>query len=114
MLLSESMPGDPEQGVLTPEQKRVLNAIETKPGISKKELCTVTRQDTKSVSSCIDLLKERKLVWKVKSGRMTGYEIITREKLKQEILKLLVAKFLRKEIDLETYQRFKTEMEKTE
>jgi predicted transcriptional regulator len=102
---------DTARGTLNMDQKRVLDAIKAKPGISKKELCTVTRKDLKAVSDCIEELKSRKLIWKVKSGRMTGYEIITREKLKQEILKLLVAKFLKKEIDLVTYQRLKAEME---
>jgi len=105
---------DPLHSGLTPDQARVLDAIRTKAGISKKELSTILRLDLKAISDHIDVLKKRKLIWKVKGGRDTGYEAITREKLKQEILKLLVVKFLKKEIDLETYERLKGEMERPE
>jgi len=97
---------------LTLYQQRVLEAIKRKPGISKKGLTNYINLDKREVSKCIDELRDRKLIWKVLCGRKTGYEYITKEKLKEEMLRLLIDRFLNREINKEKFLALKSELEK--
>jgi predicted transcriptional regulator len=96
---------------LTKKEQRVLDTIKRKPGISKRGICNYTNLNRNSISRCINTLRDRKLIWKVRSGRSTGYEYITKEKLKQEMLKLLIDRFLHNEIDRDRFLALKRELE---
>ena len=108
---SGSFEHEPKPPELTNKEKRVLDTIKRHPGISRKGICNYTNIDGKTTSKCIRALRDKKLIWKVRSGRSTGYEHITKEKLKQEMLKLLIERFLNNEIDKERFLALKKELE---
>jgi len=101
----------PEPSDLTKKEKRVLNAIKRHPGISRRGISNYTNLNGKTTSKCIRTLRDKKLIWKVRSGRSTGYEYITKDKLKEEMLKLLIERFLNNEISKERFLALKKELE---
>jgi hypothetical protein len=57
-------------------------------------------------------LGELKLVWVVKtSDGMLGYEYITKDKLREEMLNELLNKLLADEIDEDTFKKIKKKLE---
>jgi predicted transcriptional regulator len=97
---------------VTGKDRRVLDAIKNDPGITIRELIYCTNIDKKSLSRCIRSLRDRKLIWKVRSGRSTGYEYITKDKLKAEMLRILIDRFLNNEISKERFWALKEELER--
>ena len=101
-----------ESSELSKKERRVLESIKKNPGISKRGLSNYTNLNGSTVSKCIRTLRDKKLIWKVREGRSTGYEHISKEKLKQEMLKLLIDRFLNNEISKERFLALKEELEK--
>lgn len=97
---------------LPASQERILEIIKRNPGITKKELVQLARMEPKKVRYNVRRLRENRQIWRVRSGRDTGYEAITPQKLKDEMLKLLLDKYLRDEMDKETFLRLKEELER--
>ncbi len=95
---------------ITSEQRRVLDLIKNYPGITKKELVNLSNLDRKKVKAAIRKLKTLKLVWLVETKNGPGYEYITKEKLYQEMLYVLVKKLASGEIGEETFLRLKDEI----
>jgi len=97
--------------VPTKNQRAILLIICDNPGITKKELVKKTRINKQSVTYSIKRLIDQKIVWTVRSGRETGYEYITKEKLKGKLLNLLLEKFLNGEIGEEKFFALKEKLE---
>jgi predicted transcriptional regulator len=100
-----------ESEELTKLQHRLLTLIRQNPGITINELMKITRQNKKVIQNNIKKLREHLMIWKVGFGRNTGYEYLTKKRLQSELFKLLILKFLRNEIDEETYLYLREELE---
>jgi predicted transcriptional regulator len=96
---------------LSKTQKQLLDLIISRPGLTQKELAKLTNINRKSVSYSLKRLAEMKLVWVLKKDGKLGYEHITAEKLRLEMLSELVNKLLTDEIDEETFNKIKKKLE---
>ena len=56
-------------------------------------------------------LHELKLIWIVKNDGVVGYEYITTEKLREEVLDQLILKLVSDEIDEEIFNKIKKKLE---
>ena len=59
----------------------------------------------------LNKLIEMKLIWQIEDNEEIGYEYISEEKLRYEIINLLLTKLLSNEIDEETYRLIKKKVE---
>jgi predicted transcriptional regulator len=100
-----------ERSRLTETQDQLLKIIQQNPGVTNKELITRTKLNRKNLSYNIIKLRDRKLIWAIKSGGILGYEIVTKEKLRHEMATRLIAKLLADEIDEEAFNRIKRKLE---
>lgn len=97
---------------LTNLQRKILKQIRNEPGITNKELIQKNKINRKKLSYNIKRLGDSNLIWMVKSnGGTIGYEYISKEKLRNEIYKNLVAKLLSKELDEDKYFKIKKKLE---
>ncbi len=90
---------------LTETQKLLVNLILKNPGINQKKLRKITKLNKKSISYNIKRLGEQKIIWVVKCDGKVGYEYVTHDKLREEMLNQLVLKLLYNEIDEQTYHK---------
>jgi predicted transcriptional regulator len=97
---------------LTKPQQRILTIIQQHPGIPVRELVKLTKLNKRDLQYNLKKLRDEMVIWKVGNGRNTRYEYMTKDKLKNELFKLLILKFLKDEIDKETYLFLKEELEK--
>ena len=88
---------------LTRDQTRVLNVIRRNPGIGQKGILGYTELSRKGLKNIIQRLKKDHLIWELENGNGLGYEVITRKRLKEEMLIELAEKFLKDEIDQTTF-----------
>ena len=96
---------------ITPLQQRILTTIKQYPGISQKELIGKTGLKRYTIVNNLKKLLKLDIVRKTPNGRNVYYEYITNEQLRYEILRGLVIKLLKKEIDEETFLKLKRELE---
>jgi len=93
-------------------QRKILNQIKNKPGITNQELIQKNKINRKKLSYNLKRLGELNLIWMTKNnGSTIGYEYISKEKLRNEIYKHLIAKLLSKELDEETYFKIKKKLD---
>ncbi len=97
---------------LTKSQQRIITIIKHYPGITVSELVKMTRLNKRVLQYNIRKLRDQMIIWKVGNGRSTSYEYVTKEKFRNEVFKLLIKKFLRNEIDEETYFFLKRKLKK--
>lgn len=93
-------------GIL-PEQKRVLNIIRNEPGIDLSQLLQRTNISKPKLYRVISTLKEHRTIMEVENGKGTGYEFITNDDLLEEMLLELADRFMKGELDRETFLRMK-------
>jgi predicted transcriptional regulator len=96
---------------LSKTQQRVLRVIKNYPRISRKKLMSKAKMKDSTLDYNINKLVESDLIWKVRVGSEIGYEYITQEKLKNEMLNRLVTKLLADEIDEDKFNRIKGKIE---
>ncbi len=101
-----------EQAGLTVTQQNLVKIILDNKGITNKELISRTKLNRKNLYYNIKKLREKKLIWAVKSSGILGYEYVTKEKLQHEMAKTLISKLLSNEIDEETFLKIKRKLEK--
>jgi len=99
---------------LTKGQRRLLTLTIKEPGITPEELLNSLPENKKKLKYNLNRLVELRLIWKVKIEGEIGYEHITPEDVKEEILKKLIKRLLAKEIDEETFIAIKKRLEETD
>jgi predicted transcriptional regulator len=100
-----------ESQKLNQEQKRLVGIIKKYPGISQKEL--IQRSGIKRTTALrnINTLKNLNLIKNNKFQKNVCYEYVPDVEMKFTVIKGLIIKFLRKEIDEETFLRLKRKLE---
>jgi predicted transcriptional regulator len=101
-----------DTNTLTKPQQRILTIIQHYPGITISELLSITKLNKRALQYNLKKLRDIRVIWKVGNGRNTSYEYITKKKLRNELLKLIIVKFLNDEIDQKTYLFLEAELEK--
>ncbi len=96
-----------ESQQLTTHQERVLSIIMRYPGINQKGIMDRTGINRFKVSRCITTLKTLGLVRNTRVKNSVCYEYIPDVEMKFKILKGLMLRFLRDEIDEQTFLRLK-------
>jgi predicted transcriptional regulator len=95
---------------LNTTQIEILKLIKDNPGITKQDLIIRTRINRKNLNNILKKLGELNLIWLVKNSGILGYEYVTREKLRSEVLKRLITKLISDEIDEKTFKRIKKKL----
>jgi predicted transcriptional regulator len=92
-------------------QRVLIDIIQERPGITKDALIRLSNINRKNLNYNLRKLGELKFVWVVKKEGIIGYEYITREKLRDEMMHRLIMKLVANEIDEETYLKIRKKME---
>lgn len=92
-------------------EDEVLRLIKKNPGITTGELEDRAGLSRRNLNYHLKRLREREVIQAVRYGRQWGYEHITPEKLKHEMLRKILMKYLKDEIDEETLLQLKDELE---
>ena len=96
-----------ESQKLTPEQEQLLNIIIQFPGINQKELIKRSRINRFKVMRNINTLKSSDLIKNTRFQNTVCYEYIPDVEMKYKIMKGLMVKFLKDEIDEGTFIKLK-------
>jgi len=96
---------------LTPEQEHILNLIIQNPGIMQKELVFKSRMNRFKVRREVGILKNMNLIKNTRIQNSVCYEYVPDVELKYRMLKGLIVKLLRNEIDEKTFLKIKTRLE---
>ena len=96
---------------LTPNQKHILNIIIRYPGINQKELTQKTGLNRFKVSRAVNSLKEMDLIKNNRYQNSVCYEYNPDVEMKFRIMKGLMVKFLKGEIDEATFIRLKKRLD---
>ncbi|MCK5561429.1 MAG: winged helix-turn-helix transcriptional regulator [Thermoplasmata archaeon] len=96
---------------LTQEQERVLGIIKENPGINQSDLIKKSGINHTTALRNLNTLRNLNLIQNRKLQNNVYYEYVPDVEMKYAIIKGLVIKFLRKEIDEETFLRLKRKLE---
>jgi predicted transcriptional regulator len=96
---------------LTRVQEQLITTIKRYPGITQKDLITRTGIKRLTVIKNLDKLRLQCMVRRFPNGNRVCYEFIENEQLRYEILKQLVIKLLRKEIDEQRFLELKRKLD---
>jgi predicted transcriptional regulator len=96
-----------ESQEISREQEHILNIIKQNPGIMQKELINKARMNRFKVAREIRILKNLKLVKNTRIQNTVCYEYIPDVELKFRMLKGLIVKLLKNEIDEKTFLKLK-------
>ena len=96
---------------LTPDQERLLDIIKHYPGINQKELKFRSRLNRFQVANNIKTLINMNLVNQFENSRNICYEYLPDDELKFTMMKRLVIKLLKDEIDEQTFLKLKRKLE---
>lgn len=100
-------PAPLESQRLTPQQERILNVIMHHPGINQKELVHRTGINRFKVMRNLNTLKNLNLIKNSKYQNIVCYEYVPDVEMKYKIMKKIMVKFLKNEIDEKTFLRLK-------
>jgi predicted transcriptional regulator len=100
-----------DQSDLNATQLLLVKLIQNNKGITNKELIARTKLNRKNLHYNIKKLREKKLIWAVKTSGILGYEYVTKEKLQHEMATTLISKLLSNEIDEETFLKIKSKLD---
>jgi predicted transcriptional regulator len=96
---------------LNQKQKLILETLQRHPGISQKKLAQETSLNRLTLTNNLKKLMDLCIIRKIPDGNYVRYEYIENEQLRFEILKQLVIKLLKKEIDEQTFLQLKRKLE---
>jgi predicted transcriptional regulator len=96
---------------LTPNQKHILNMIIRYPGINQKELVKRTGLNRFKISRSISSLKDMDLIKNNRYQNNVCYEYNPDVEMKYKIMKGLMVKFLKGEIDEGTFLKLKKRLD---
>jgi predicted transcriptional regulator len=109
--ISRSTTAAVESARLTGEQEHLLNIIMRNPGINQKELIRRSRLNRFKVMREVNNLKSKDLVKNTRVHNTVCYEYIPDVEMKYRMLKGLMVKFLKNEIDEVTFLKLKRRLE---
>lgn len=92
---------------MTVMQRRIASLIKGKPGITRKDILESLKVDRKTLSQDLRRLEESKVVWKTENNGSSGYEYITKERLRKMMYRRLLQKLLDDDIDEATFRKLK-------
>jgi predicted transcriptional regulator len=110
--INDSKPTNAKSHDLNPHQKLILNVIKQNPGINQTELIAKTSLKRHILTYNISQLINLGMVKKNNHVRYVCYEYIPDELLQLEMLKMLTIKFLKNEIDEQTFLKLKNKLKK--
>jgi len=87
---------------LNEEQERLLDLISISPGITFSELKDRSGLGNGTFVHNLNRLKEMRLIWKMDNKEGSGYEVLTRERISDEIFLVLIRRFLDGDLDRES------------
>lgn len=93
------------------EQKIVMELIHEYPGITRKELLERSRLSRRDLTLSLYELRKKGHISKVRESKREGFRIITRKKLHDEMMLLLIEKFVKEEIDEEELKEWKKKID---
>jgi len=96
---------------LSPPQERILDIIMHYPGINQKELANRTGMNRFKVNRNLQTLKSMNLIKNTRIHNNVCYEYIPDVELKYRMMKGLMVKFLKDEIDEQTFLKLKRRLE---
>lgn len=92
-------------------QQKILDIIKEYPGITQKELTNKIGLKRFKIVNNVKRLLNLNMIRKTPNGKNVYYEYITNDQFRYELLKGLVIKLLKKEIDEETFLKLKRQLE---
>lgn len=92
---------------LSPQQERILDIIMRHPGINQKELVTRTGINRYKIMRNLNTLINLNLIKNTHNQNTVCYEYIPDVEMRYRIMKGLMVKFLKNEIDEKTFLRMK-------
>jgi predicted transcriptional regulator len=96
---------------LNSRQELLLGLIRNEPGINRKELMIRAKSSRRSLNYDLRRLRDLRLVMKVETGDGKGYEALSKDRLKDEMFKILVDRMLKGELTLEKFKLLKERLE---
>jgi len=78
----------------------VMELIKNNPGIGRKELMQRSGENRRSLSVILHRLRKEGFIMKMKDNDVKGYKILEQRKLHDEMVIILIEKYLLKEISL--------------
>lgn len=92
-------------------QSRMISVIKREPGITKRELYQATNISKRELDRELRKLRDRGVIRRVQEDGYQGFELASEKDMQKEVFKLLVIKLIRREIDEETFNYLKEELE---
>ena len=89
---------------LNPDQELLIQLIRDDPGITRKELMIRSKLSRRSLNYDLRRLKDLRLVIQVETRDGKGYEALSKDRLKDEMFKILVDRLLNGELTLEKFR----------
>ncbi|MDG6223989.1 MAG: ArsR family transcriptional regulator [Candidatus Thermoplasmatota archaeon] len=99
---------------LSREDKRVLTLIRHHPGIKPSDILSMFGLTHNDLNRIVHKLKRERFIWEVENGNGIGLEVITRKRLIEEIMLDIIERFLKGDIDQNTFMRLKSWIEEEE
>jgi len=96
---------------LNKKQERIFNTVKRSPGITQKAIVKKLNLKQNTVSYNLTRLIELGIIWKISKNGKPGYEPVTKENLKAEIMDRLILRLYRNEIDQEAFKKIKRRLE---
>lgn len=96
---------------LNPTQERLINTIQLNPGITQKDLIFKTKLKRITIAQNVKKLLDFGVLRKEANGRHICYYYITDAELRKKVLKRLISKLLKNEIDEKTFLALKQKLD---
>jgi len=101
----------PGMGNINRDQKRIVKVVRQDPGITKKEISRMLKMSRRKLDTNLRKLLDKGLVRGFVDDGVTGYEYVSKRDIRKEVFKLLVIKLIREEIDEETFNILREELD---
>lgn len=95
----------------TKVQFKIISTIEQHPLITQKDLIYRTRIKRPTLVYNLKKMVDAEQIRQVKVGRNICYQIVSEDEIRKGLLKKLVLKFMKREIDEATFLRLKKKLE---
>jgi len=97
---------------LNPKQKLLLDLIREDPGATRKELMSRSRLTRRELNYSLRRLRDLKLIWRTKTAKGEGFEVISKDTFKDEMFKMLVDRLLCGDLTIERFRTLRDRLER--